>query len=99
MKMVLTHEYETFTYNSSAHIGTCVCGYVSEEIPHSRGYCRKSDYFYHTIYCECGFVLGTERHEWVRSGLFYVCNSCGLKKSIGEDGPILMKIDDEKEKK
>lgn len=79
------HAYSYNSLNSIYHTVTCSCGVQTTESHTLR--VQQNGMYYHTKSCRyCDYSV-MEAHNFVLSGLWYICSDCGYRHKA-TDGPI-----------
>ena len=90
------HSYDGYAITDSHHSKACACGATDASEEHF-GYkhIKESDHT-HYVYCECGYLMGSEVHHMVRQGtlLLNTCVYCGYVRVPGS-GNVIMGEEDE----
>ena len=92
-------ENHNFTIQSSGsasgHQLVCVCGETRTQAHYSHRY-EIFNNSLHTVYCECGYMLGRESHQMVSTGLGGKCTHCDYtSKEIPGPGQIILGEEEE----
>ena len=90
------HSYDGYAITDSHHSKACACGATDASEEHfGHKHIKESDHT-HYVYCECGYLMGSEVHHMVRQGtlLLNTCVYCGYVRAPGS-GNVIMGEEDE----
>ena len=92
----MNHEYTTpCSPTATGHSLMCACGETTTESHYDHRY-TSANSSYHKIYCKCGYLIGSEAHQMVSTGLGGICTHCDYtSKEIPGPGQIILGEDDE----
>lgn len=85
-EITVNHYYDTFEILEDGHKGECACG-ASIIDSHSESKYVMSTTLKHFVYCDCGYLYGSEAHHMTTVGSRSVCADCGYVGSSGITPP------------
>ena len=94
------HNFNQFSNITSTHHTTlCICGAVGETKPHYEAYGEYYTKDWHYVYCECGYILGTDYHTMVPGWKLGTsrCTVCGYIRNNSGVIEVIKGIEDEAE--